>query len=67
MLDVPFAPLVPFVVAAVLVFCLEAAAEPVLLVGRSGFNDAVDCAPWAVEGVSAPFVEGPAEDKEGLF
>jgi len=52
------------------VVCREGAAEPlVLLIGRSGCNEAVDCAPAGVEGVSAPFVllEEPAADTEGRF
>lgn len=48
-----------------LVVWREAAADPVVLVDRSAASDAVDCAPFGVEGVRAPFVDGPAEDPDG--
>lgn len=48
------------------VFCRLAAAEPVLLVGRSVREDD-DCAPIGVVGVCEPFTDGPADDNDGRF
>ena len=62
----------PFTAAAapgvklLFVFCLLAAAEPVLLVGLS-VNEDDDWAPIGVVGVCVPFADGPAEDRDGRF